>query len=134
MPDLTTPARVLRALGYVDVTLTEQMILDYIEYSSAYIENVTRTVYTTSHPLYSTARACATYMAALCAVIRPLGGSTDGLDYTIDELTIKKSTQGKMRLSTADKFTKQGKMYLDALIIDVSDIPESNTGSPELYL
>lgn len=134
MPDLTTPDRVLRALGYVDVTLTEAMLLDYIEYSSAYIENITRTVYATTHPLYATARACATYMSALLAVIRPLGGSTDGLDYTIDEVTIKKSTQGKMRLSTADKFSKQGKMYLDALRVDVSDVPESNTGSPETYL
>jgi hypothetical protein len=105
------------------------MIEDYIEYSSGYIENYTRTKYLTNDPLYVTAQACATYMAALCAVIRPLGGATDGVDYTIDEITIKKSTQGKMRLSTADKFSKQGKMYLDALMVDVSDVPESNTGN-----
>ena len=131
---LTTVDRVLRVLGYTDPTLTESMILDYIEYSSEYIQNVTRTVYRTTNSLYGTARACATYMAALCAVIRPLGGATDGLDYTIDEMAIKKSTQGKMRLSTADKFSKQGQMYLEALRVDVSDVPESNTGIPEYYL
>lgn len=132
MADLTTPDRVLRALGYVDVTLTEQMVLDYIEYASEYIQTITRTTYKTTDTLYGTARACATYMAAVSAVIRPLGGSTDGLDYSIDEVSIKKSTQGKMRLSTAANLRAEGKMYLAALHIDVSDVPESNTGAFEI--
>ena len=131
MADLTTVDRVLRVLGYVDVTLTEAMVDDYIEYSSEYIQAITRTQYKTTHSLYGTARACATYMSALCAVIRPLGGSTDGLDYSIDEITIKKSTQGRMRLSTANEMRTQGKMYLDALKVDISDVPESNTGAYE---
>ena len=127
-PILTTVDRVLRVLGYVDESLTEAMINDYIEYSSEYIQTKMRTTYPPSNPLFGTARACATYMAALCAVIRPSGGSTDGLDYTIDEITIKKSTQGKMRLSTATKLSKQGQTYLDGLATDVVDVPESNTG------
>lgn len=62
MANLTTPDRVLRALGYVDTTLTESMILDYIEYSSTYIQTITRTTYKTTDSLYGTARACATSM------------------------------------------------------------------------
>jgi len=104
------------------------MIEEYIEYSEGYIRAYTRERFLPTDPRFKNAQGCATYMAALCAVIRPLGGATDGVDYRIDEINIKKSTQGKMRLSTADKFSKQGKMYLDALSVDVSDVPESNTG------
>lgn len=126
---LTTPDRVRNALGYSDPTLTDQILNQYIEDSQAYIERVTRTVFYQTNPLYALARAICTDLACVHAIIRPAGGTIEGLDYTIDELTVKKSKQLESRLRTASQFRINVREGLSALAEDETDTPVSNTGA-----
>lgn len=128
--DLTTPARVRGRLGYNDPTLTTAQIQEYIDDSTAYIQRVTRTNYTPSDPLYELARSVCTDLAAVYSIIRPAGGVIEGLDYSIDELKVKKSSQLESRLRTASQFRINVREGLAALGEDEDDVPVSNT---EIY-
>ena len=128
--DLTTPERVRNRLGSsADATLTNQVIQEYIDDATAYIFRVARKTFTPADALYELARSCCTNIAAMYSIIRPAGGTTDGLDYQIDELRIKKSEQLKARLRTANTFIRQADKELDQLQDDDTDYPQSNTGA-----
>lgn len=129
MSDLTTPDRVRNRLGSsADATLTNQVIQEYIDDAAAYIQRVARKSFVPADSLYELARSCCTNVAAMYCIIRPAGGTIDGLDYTIDELTVRKSKQMEARLRTAEKFTRQAEKELDQLQDDDTDYPQSNTG------
>jgi len=126
---LTTADRVRRRLGYTDPTLSEQAILEYIADSQAYIYRVTGRSYVPKDGwLYQLAQSVCTDLAAYYAVIRPAGGISEGLDYTVDEITVKKSSQLSSRLKTAEKFRKPAMEGLAALKDDDTSIPYSFTG------
>lgn len=130
MSDLTTPERVRNRLGSsADATLTNQIIHEYIDDAAAYIQRVARKNFTPADSLFELARSCCTNTATMYCIIRPAGGTIDGLDYSIDELTVKKSEQMKARLRTAEKFTRQAEKELDQLQDDDTDYPQSNTGA-----
>lgn len=126
---LTTPDRVRNRLGYSDPTLTDETILEFIADSQAYIQRVTRTTFITSNSLYELARSICTDLAAVHAIIRPAGGVIEGLDYTVDEITIKKSKQLEARLRTASQFRINVREGLAALEEDEDDVPVSTTGA-----
>ena len=125
---LTTPDRVRRALGYVDTTLTDQAIWEFIEGATAWIQAETNETYTESHPLYDLAVLCCTERAAYHCVKRPAGGISEGLDYTVDRFRVSKSKQQDSMKKTAADFEKAANVYLAALKRDSSDVPWSNTG------
>ena len=124
---LTTPDRVRRRLGYSDPTLTDTALQEYIDDAQAYIERVTRTTFVPADPLYSLARAVCTDIAAIYAVVRPAGGVAEGLDYTVDEVTVKKSKQLESRLRTASQYRISAREGLAALEEDDTSVPKSNT-------
>lgn len=126
---LTTPDRVRMALGYNDPTLTDEMLIQYIIDSQAYIQRVTRTIYGPSNPLYELARAICTDLAAVHAIIRPAGGTIEGLDYRVDEITINKSKQLESRLRTASQFRINVREGMAALEEDEWTVPVSTTGA-----
>ena len=126
---LTTPQRVRNRLGYSDPTLTNDVLEEFIDDATAYIQRVTRTVFVSSNPLYEMARAVCTDLSAVYAIIRPAGGVIEGLDYSIDEITIKKSSQMESRLKTASQFRINVREGLAALEEDEDDVPMSNTGA-----
>jgi len=125
---LTTPDRVRRRLGYSDPTLTEQALIEYIEDAESYIQRVTRTLWEPGMDGYTLAVSICTDLAAVYAVIRPAGGLAEGLDYTIDEFTVKKSKQLESRMRTAAQFRQNAKEGLDALAQEDTSVPVSNTG------
>jgi len=126
--DLTTPERVRNRMGYADAALTNQVIQEYIDDVTAYIQRVARQTFYTTSPLYELARSVCTDLSAAYAIIRPAGGSIDGLDYSIDELKVKKSEQTKARLNTAKEFIRTAEKGLEQLQDDDTDYPQSNTG------
>lgn len=128
MTYITTPDRVRNRLGYSDPTLTDEALLEFIGDAQAYISQVTRTTFTVANPLYELARSVCTDLAAVHAIIRPAGGVIEGLDYTIDEITIRKSKQMEARLRTASQFRINVRDGLAAMQEDDTDIPVSNTG------
>ncbi len=126
--NLTTPERVRNRFKQLDATLTNQIIQEYIDDVTAYIQRVARRTFYTSDPLYELARKCATDLAAAYSIIRPAGGSIDGLDYKIDELTVNKSPQVKANLNQAQTFIRNAEKDLEQLQDDDTDYPQSNTG------
>jgi len=130
MSTLTTPERVRERLGSsADATLTNQVIQGYINDATYYIERVARQHFSITNALYGLASSVCTDLATVYAIIRPAGGSIDGLNYKIDELTVTKSEQTKARLKTADKFLRFAEKGLEQLQDDDTDYPQSNTGS-----
>ncbi len=127
MGDLTTPDRVRRRLGYVDPTLSDQTIQEYIDDSQAYIERVTRTSFTPTDSRYELARSVCTDLAAWYSVVRPAGGITEGLDYSVDEVKVSKSKQLQARLQTASQYRLSAREGLAALTEDETTVPISNT-------
>jgi len=125
--DLTTPDRVRRRLGYTDPTLTDAALQEYIDDAQAYIERVSRKTYVPADPLFELARGVCTDMAAIYAVIRPAGGIAEGLDYTVDEVTVKKSKQLESRLRTASQWRISAREGLAALEDDDTALPVSTT-------
>jgi len=125
---LTTPERVRNRMGYSDATLTNQIIQEYIDDATAYIQRVARKTFTPADPLYELARSVCTDLATAYAIVRPAGGVIDGLDYTIDELKVKKSEQTKSRQRTVEKFIRFAEKGLEQLQDDDTDYPQSNTG------
>lgn len=126
---LTTPDRVRTRLGYADPTLTDNALNEFIDDSTAYIQRVTRKVFVESDPLFELARSVCTDLSAVYAIIRPAGGVIEGLDYRIDELQVKKSSQMESRLRTASQFRINVREGLAALEEDEDDTPVSNTGA-----
>lgn len=125
---LTTPDRVRRLLGYTDPTLLDSAIQEFINGATAWIEASIGETMTESHPRYELARMCCTYRAAYDCIIRPAGGVSEGLDYTVDRFRVSKSKQQDSMKKTAANFEKSANMYLAALKSESSDIPISNTG------
>lgn len=126
--DLTTPERVLNRMQSPDATLTTQIIQEYIDDVTAYIQRVARQTFLTSNPLYELARKCCTDLSVAYCIIRPAGGTIDGLDYSIDELKVNKSPQVKASLNQAEKYIASAEKDLDQLQDDDTDYPQSNTG------
>ncbi len=124
---LTTPDRVRGRLGYSDPTLTDPVLQIYIDDATAYIQRVTRTTFFETTALFELARSVCTDMAAIYAIIRPAGGVAEGLDYTIDEFTVKKSKKLESALKTAAQFRINAREGLAALEADETDVPISNT-------
>lgn len=124
---LSTPDRVRRRLGYADPTLNDTALNEFIDDATAYIQRVTRTVFVEADPLYELARSICTDLAAVYAIIRPAGGVIEGLDYKIDEIQVKKSSQMESRLRTASQFRINVREGLAALEEDEDDVPLSNT-------
>lgn len=127
--ELTTPDRVRNRLGYSDPTLTNDVLLEFILDAQAYIERATRKTFRPADDLYELARSVCTDIAAITAIIRPAGGTIEGLDYTVDEITVKKSTQLASRLKTASQFRINAREGLAELKDEVTDYPISNTGA-----
>lgn len=127
--DLTTPERVRGRMIQTDAQLTTQDIQIYIDDVTSYIQRVARTTFTTTHPLYELARTAATDLAAAYCIIRPAGGSIDGLNYSIDELKVNTSEQVKAKLNSAEKYIKFAEKYIEELKDDDTDYPQSNTGA-----
>ena len=126
---LTNEDRVRRRLGYTDPTLTDAALLEYIIDAQAYIYRVTRQSYKENQGwLFQLAQSVCTDLAAYYAVIRPAGGVGEGLDYTVDEVRVNKSSQLDARLRTAEKFRKPAMEGLAALKDDDTSIPYSFTG------
>jgi len=115
-------------LGYTDVTLTDQAIQEFIDGAAAWIEAATGETFTESHPRYELAGHCCTYRAAYDCVIRPAGGVTEGLDYTVDKFKVSKSKQQESMKKTAANFEKSANLMLATLKSDSTDVPWSNTG------
>ena len=125
---MTTPSRVRRMLGYTDTTLTDAAIQEFINGATAWIEKATGEQFTEAHQYYELARHCCTYRAAYDCVIRPAGGVTEGLDYTVDRFRVSKSSQQESLKKTAANFEKSANLLLATLKADATDIPISNTG------
>ena len=126
---LTTPDRVRRALGFVDVTLTDAAIQEFIDGATAWIEAACGETFLDNHTRYELARQVCTDRAAYMCVIRPAGGATEGLDYTVDRFHISKSKQQSSMKATAANFEKSADKLLAVLKADNTDIPWSNTGA-----
>ena len=124
----TTADRVRRAIGYSDPSLSNTALDEFIADTEAYIQRVTRTTYVPADGvLYDTAVGAATVGAAIRAIIIPLGGVVEGLDYTVDEIKISKSKQLTARLSTASQYRIDFRNYLSSLARDDTSVPVSNT-------
>ena len=61
------------------------------------------------------------------AIIIPLGGVVEGLNYKIDELTVNKAEQLKSRLSTASQYRIDGTNYINSLKLSDRTLPFSTT-------
>jgi hypothetical protein len=126
---LCTTDQVRRALGYVDTTLTDLAIQEFIEIATVWIESETNEQYTESHPQYILAQGCCIERAAYHCIKRPAGGVTEGLDYTVDRFRVATSASQESKKRTATDFEKSANAYLATLKRDSTDVPWSNTGS-----
>ena len=127
MGNLTTPDEVRLTLGFSDPLLTNEALNQYIRYAENLIQWTLKRTFVVSDLDYDSAAAVATWHAAMQAIIRPLGGTIDGLDYKIDELQVKKSAQQEARLKTANQFQRLIAQGMAALSREESDVPISNT-------
>jgi hypothetical protein len=126
---LCTVDQVRRALGYTDVTLTDQAIQKFIEIASQWIATETGETYTESHTDYVLAQGCCIERAAYHCIKRPAGGVTEGMDYTVDRFRLSTSKSQESKKKTAADFEKSANVYLATLKKDSTDVPWSNTGS-----
>jgi len=127
MGTLTTPDMVRLTLGASDPLLTNQALNQYIAFAENIIQWTLKRTFIPSDGDYETAQAVATWHAAMQAIIRPQGGTIDGLDYKIDELQIKKSSQQEARLKTAAQFRVNIREGMAALKQEINDVPISTT-------
>lgn len=123
---LSTPERVRHRLGFVDITLTDATIQEFIDDAQAYAERFCGRIFMPADDDYGLAVSVVTDIAAMYCIIRPAGGQSEGIQYTIDELTIKKDKQLEMKLRTADKFKAQADAGLNALKTETQDLVTSS--------
>lgn len=112
---VTTPTRVRNRLGFQDINLTDAILQEYIDDFESWIVQEVGKTFPSSDPQFELARSVVTDGAAMYSIIRPAGGTAEGLKYKIDEVTIDKSTQLDLKLKTADDYIIQAEKGLATL-------------------
>ena len=119
---LSTPYLVRNNLGYSDITLTDDILDQYIAFAQAKVEKATRRTFTASDSDYELAVAAVTDYATERAIMRPPGAS-GGLDYQIDEFKLNKSKQEELKQKNAEKFRRSADEAVALLVSEQSDLP-----------
>lgn len=132
MAELTSIAKVKRRLKgdniSIDTILTDAAIQEYIDdVSGEILFELNVTSIDAGTPYYQLASKCATDYAAMYCVVRPSGGVTEGLDYTVDRVRVSKSTQLQARMSIVQKYKRLADEALAKLKRPPSDLPFANT-------
>ena len=119
---LSTPTLVRNNLGFADISLTDDILDQYISFAQAEVEKATRRKFTTSDSDYELAVAAVTDLATERAIKRP-PGRTGGINYKIDELSIDKAKQEELKQKNAEKFRRSAEKAMALLVSEQADIP-----------
>jgi hypothetical protein len=119
---LSTPTLVRNNLGFADITLTDDILNQYIMFAQAEVEKATRRTFTASDQDYELAVSAVTDLATERAIKRP-PGRTGGISYTIDEFKLDKSKQEELKQKNAEKFRRSAEKAMNLLVSEQSDLP-----------
>ena len=125
MPPLTTHLRVAHRLGFSDKDVVSEDIEEFIEDAQALIEATAERTFAITDSNYNLARSACTDLAAAYLLIRVLGGSYSGLQFSEDELDI--SAQQQAKLDLCNKLLARANHALDMLTPKVALIAKSST-------
>lgn len=98
MAPLTTYARVFHRAGLSDKDVDSADIEEFIEDAQAFVEAKAQRVFAITDSDYNLARSACTDLAAAYALIRILGGSYSGLQFSEGELDISAQQRSKLEL------------------------------------
>lgn len=113
-------------LGFVDITLTDDIITKAIKGAQAELTVTIGRYILPNDIAYEAATECVISGALSRLLRRNPSGQGQGMDYSIDEFSVKKSTNASASKKTADDWKQDFLRQMASLKTEVSDIVESS--------
>ena len=124
---LTTPQAVRNRIGFTLSSLTDAVIDEFITDAQATVEAKGGQVYSPGATKYNLAVSACKTLAAMLSLVHSIGGKTVGLDYSIDEVDIKKKEKMKGRLELIAELKLEAEANMNLLLFEPVVIPSVST-------